>query len=73
MTVNEEVCHQTIENSKGMIAALLGKVDYDVCIEILRIAALNKLTIREACQKLQILPEDKLNKLLKIENIKVSK
>lgn len=70
MEVNEEACHKTLENSKGMIAALLGKVDYSACLDVLRIAAENNLSIREACLKLQVLPEEKLNKLLNVENIK---
>ena len=35
MIINEEKCAESVENSDGIIVALLKKVDYQKCLEIL--------------------------------------
>ena len=71
MTINEENCRKNIEQSNGIIVSLLGKVDYLKCIEIVEYASKNKKSIFNACLDLDIMPEEKLKKLLTIENIKL--
>ena len=71
MIVNEENCKKNIENSNGIIVSLLGKIDYLKCVEIVEYASNHKKTIYDACLDLNILPEDKLQKVLTVENIKL--
>jgi aspartate ammonia-lyase len=71
MIINEENCRKNVENSNGMIVSLLGKVDYQKCIEIVEYASNNKKSIYQACLDLNIMPEEKLIKLLDTKNIKL--
>ena len=71
LVINEEVCKKNVEESDGIIVALLKKVDYHTCIDILEEKARTGKTIREVCLDMKIMSEEKLDKLLKVENIKV--
>ena len=71
MVINEEACVKNIEVSDGLIVALLGKVDYQTCIDILEEATRSGKTIKEVCLDMNIMSEEKLNKLLTASNIKV--
>ena len=71
MIINEEACAKNIENSDGIIVALLRKVDYKVCIEILDQVVKTGKSVKEVCLEMKIMSEEKLNKLLSVENIKV--
>ena len=71
MIINEEACIANIENSDGIIVALLRKVDYQVCIQILNEVVRTGKTVKEVCLEMNIMSEEKLNKLLTADNIKV--
>ena len=71
MIVNEENCRKNVENSNGIIVSLLGKVDYQKCLEIVEYASTNKKSIYQSCLDLNIMPEEKLIKLLNTNNIKL--
>ena len=70
MIINEENCRKNVEASNGMIASLLGKVEYLKCIEIIEYASKNKKSIYDSCLDLNIMPEEKLKDLLTVEKIK---
>ena len=57
--------------SDGIIVALLKKVDYLTCIDILEEKARTGKSIRQVCLDMKIMSEEKLDKLLTVENIKV--
>jgi aspartate ammonia-lyase len=71
MIVYEENCRKNIEASHGIIVALLGKVDYYTCVDIVEKAHITRKSIYDTCLEMGIMPKDKLDKLLKIENIKL--
>ena len=71
LVINEEACRKNVEESDGIIVALLKKVDYHTCIDILEEKARTGKTIREVCLDMKIMSEEKLDKLLTVENIKV--
>jgi aspartate ammonia-lyase len=71
MIINEEACKENIEKSDGLIVALLKKVDYQTCIDILEEKAKTGKSIKQICLDMNIMSEEKLNKLLTVENIKV--
>jgi aspartate ammonia-lyase len=71
MIINEEKCSESVENSDGIIVALLKKVDYQKCLEILERKVQTGKSIKEVCLEMNIMSEEKLNKLLTVDNIKV--
>ena len=71
MIINEEECAKNVLESDGIIVALLKKVDYQTCIRILEEKYKTGKTIRQTCLDLKIMSEEKLDKLLTVENIKV--
>ena len=71
MIINEEECIKNIEESDGIIVALLKKVDYQTCIKILDEKARTGKTIKQVCLDLNIMSEEKLDKLLTVSNIRV--
>ena len=71
MIINEEACKTNIENSDGIIVALLRKVDYEVCIKILNEVVKTGKSVKEVCLEMNIMSEEKLNRLLTVDNIKV--
>lgn len=71
MIINEQACADSVNNSYGIIVALLGKVDYKVCIEIVKRASMENKSIKDICLEMKIMSEEKLNKLLNSDNIKV--
>ena len=71
MVINEEACKQNIEKSDGLIVALLKKVDYQTCIKILEEKARTGKSIKEVCLDMKVMSEEKLNKILTVDNIKV--
>lgn len=71
MTINEEYCAKNIEESDGIIVALLKKVDYPTCIKILEEKNNTGKSIKQVCLDLNIMSEEKLDKLLTVSNIKV--
>ena len=71
MIINEEECLKNIEESDGIIVALLRKIDYHTCIDVLEECAKTGKTVREVCLEMKIMSEEKLNKILTVQNIKV--
>ena len=71
MIIKEEECIKNIEESDGIIVALLKKVDYQTCIKILDEKARTGKTIKQVCLDLNIMSEEKLDKLLTVSNIRV--
>lgn len=71
MEINEEACTKNIETSDGIIVALLKKVDYQTCIKILDERRHTGKTIREICLEMNLMSEEKLDKLLSVSNIKI--
>ena len=71
LVINEEACKKNVEESDGIIVALLKKVDYHTCIDILEEKARTGKSIKEVCLAMNIMSEEKLDKLLTVENIKV--
>ena len=71
MIINEEKCSESVENSDGIIVALLKKVDYQKCLEILERKVQTGKSIKEVCLEMNIMSEEKLTKLLTVDNIKV--
>ena len=55
----------------GAKAALLKKVDYQTCLDILEEKARSGKTIKEVCLEMKVMSEEKLNSLLTVDNIKV--
>ena len=71
MIINEEECARNVEESDGIIVALLKKVDYQTCIRILQEKYKTGKTIKQTCLDMNIMSEEKLDKLLTVDNIKV--
>lgn len=71
MIINEDECSKSIEDSDGIIVTLLKKVDYQTCIKILDRKIETGKSIKEVCLEMNIMSEEKLDKLLSVSNIKV--
>ena len=71
MIINAANCKTQVENSQGIIVGLLGKVDYKTCLNIINISDQTGKSIKEVCLDLKLMSEEKLDELLKVDNLKV--
>ena len=71
MIINAANCKTQVENSQGIIVGLLGKVDYKTCLNIINISDQTGKSIKEVCLDLKLMNEEKLDSLLKVENLKI--
>ena len=71
MIINEENCKEQVQESKGIIVGLLGKVDYKTCLDIISISDKTGKSIKEVCMDMQLMSEEKLDALLDVNNLKI--
>lgn len=70
MIVNTENCENSIMESNGIIVALLGKIDYHICLEIIKRASENNKSIKEICLEMKLFNEETIDEILNINNLK---
>lgn len=68
--VNEEACKQSILNSSGIIVTLLGKINYQTCVDLVVESGRRKISIKQLCLEKKLFTEDELNSLMTTKNIK---
>ncbi len=69
ITANEEHCHNMVNNSIGLITALVPFIGYELCAEVAKAAFKTGKGVRELLIEKNIMSENELNELLKPENM----
>ena len=69
ITANEDVCRMYVENSIGLITALVPYIGYDVCSEIAKEALKNNRSVYELILEKNIISKDALDVILLPENM----
>lgn len=67
--VNEAFVNENVENSAGLITALLTRIGYKNATLVQHEAVESKKSIRQVILERGLIPEDELNELLSIENL----
>ncbi len=61
---NKERCEEMIEKSLAMVTALAPVIGYDAAAKIAKESFATGKTVRQVCREYNVLPEEKLNKIL---------
>ncbi|MBN1211347.1 MAG: aspartate ammonia-lyase [candidate division Zixibacteria bacterium] len=69
ITANEEVCRRTVENSIGLVTALVPTLGYEVCTQLAKEALENDRGVYELVLEKNLLSKAELDKLLDPRNM----
>ena len=69
ITVNEENCRKNVESSTAIVTALVPKLGYKNAERIIKLAAREKLTVKEAAIHLNLLSEKEFDELITPEAV----
>ena len=69
ITANAERCKQMVENSIGLVTALVPLLGYETCGELAREALENNLGVYELVLQKELISKDELDKLLALEQM----
>lgn len=69
LQVNEERCRELVENSVGIITALMPHIGYDACSRIAKVAYETKKSVRELVLEENLLTADQLDHILSAEEM----
>lgn len=73
ITANEDICRRMVENSIGLVTALVPALGYDTCTQLAKEALDNNRGVYELVLEKKLLSKDELDKLLDPRNMIVAK
>jgi len=69
ITANENVCKKQVENSTATVTALISKTGYENASRIIKTAANEKITVKKAALKLNLLSNEEFESLISPEAV----
>ena len=69
ISANETVCKRNVENSTALVTALIPKTGYENACDIVKISRSEKISIKEAAIRSNLISEEEFNELITPESV----